>query len=201
MGHQFFDPLSQSWRKPQVLVTLNFTCGFCGKNVAAERGYGIGMHGDGSGALAGGVWICPSCQGPTFISPAKEQIPDVSFGDPVDSLPSDVESLYEEARRSTSNNCYTAAVLLCRKILMHIAVEKKASENQKFIEYVSYLADKGYVPPDGKHWVDHIRSKGNEANHEIAVMSRDDAKDLLLFIEMLLKFVYEFPNLIKPCAS
>ena len=45
------------------------------------------------------------------------------------------------------------------------------------------------------HWVDHIRKKGNEANHEITLMTDKDAKDLIVFLEMLLKFIYELPNL------
>ena len=88
----------------------------------------------------------------------------------------------------------TAAVLACRKLLMNIAVNKGAPTNKKFIEYVEYLSDKNYVPPDGKHWVDHIREKGNEATHEIAIMSADDAKELIEFAQMSLRFVYEFPN-------
>ena len=59
---------------------------------------------------------------------------------------------------------------------------------------MQYLAAQGYVPPNGRGWVDHIRKKGNEANHEIALMSKTDAEELVLFIEMLLKFMYEFPN-------
>jgi len=46
--------------------------------------------------------------------------------------------------------------------------------------------------------VDHIRQKGNEANHEIKVMTAQDARDLVSFLEMLLKFVYEFPAKIRP---
>jgi hypothetical protein len=85
-------------------------------------------------------------------------------------------------------------VLASRKILMHIAVEKGAEEGKPFLSYVEYLASKGYVPPDGKSWVDHIRSKANEANHEIALMEPADAEDLITFVEMLLKFIYEFPS-------
>ncbi|MBK9304696.1 MAG: DUF4145 domain-containing protein [bacterium] len=65
------------------------------------------------------------------------------------------------------------------------------------MEYVQFLADNNYVPPDAKGWVDHIRKKGNEANHEITVMIREDAEDLLSFIEMLLKVIYEFPATIR----
>jgi hypothetical protein len=50
------------------------------------------------------------------------------------------------------------------------------------------------VPPNGRGWVDHIRTKGNEANHEIVLMSAEDALELISFSEMLLKFIYEFPS-------
>ena len=81
---------------------------------------------------------------------------------------------------------------------MSIAVAQSAPEGKKFIEYVEYLADNGYVPPNGKGWVDHIRKRGNEANHEINLMSRADAEELISFSEMLLKFIYEFPARIQP---
>lgn len=79
---------------------------------------------------------------------------------------------------------------------MHIAVEVGASEGLNFIEYVKYLSDQGYVPPNGKQWVDHIRKKGNGANHEITLMNQKDATELLIFIEMLLKFIHEFPSMV-----
>jgi hypothetical protein len=58
---------------------------------------------------------------------------------------------------------------------------------------LDYLANNGFVPPKGRGWVDHIRKKGNEATHEILAMTHDDATELVLFSEMLLKFIYEFP--------
>jgi hypothetical protein len=77
---------------------------------------------------------------------------------------------------------------------MNIAVDKGAREGLHFEEYVNYLDSKGYIPPDGKHWVDIIRKKGNEATHEIKLKNEKDASDLLIFMEMLLKFVFEFPT-------
>ena len=77
---------------------------------------------------------------------------------------------------------------------MHIAVSKGAEEGKSFLQYVEFLSQKGYVPPDGKGWVDHIRERGNEANHEIKIMSADDAESLIQFSEMLLKLVFEFPK-------
>lgn len=79
---------------------------------------------------------------------------------------------------------------------MHIAVAEGAEEGLSFVRYVEYLADKGYVPPHGIVWVDYIRKRGNEANHEITIMTYEDAKALVSFVEMLLRFIYEFPNLV-----
>ena len=121
----------------------------------------------------------------------------MAFGNPVQNLPEDVSALYEEARACCAESSYTAAVLVLRKLLMNIAVQKKASGNLKFIEYVEYLSDQGYVPPDGKSWVDNIRQKGNEATHEIKLMDKKDAEDLVVFSEMLLKFIYEFQSLMS----
>ena len=80
---------------------------------------------------------------------------------------------------------------------MHIAVAKGAQAGESFLSYVQYLADKNYVPPDARPWVDHIRAKGNEANHQIAIMKREDAEELIAFCEMLLKIIYEFPAAVK----
>lgn len=75
-----------------------------------------------------------------------------------------------------------------------------AKEGESSLAYVEYLAKAGYVPPNGRAWVDHIRSKGNEATHEIKLMSTSDATELIAFAEMLLKFIYEFPNTVPPKA-
>lgn len=80
-------------------------------------------------------------------------------------------------------------------MLMNISVQQGAKENLNFMKYVQYLSDNGYVPPNGKHWIDHIRKKGNEATHEIIAMENADAHDLLFFTEMLLIFLYEFPSM------
>lgn len=177
------------WQNLTTLTSKNFQCGFCGNSVASNQGYFSNTNIDGHQGL---IFICPHCARPTFVLGLK-QVPDVAPGSPVQHLPSDVLALYEEARNCVAASSYTAAVLVCRKLLMNLAVSQGATEGLKFIEYVDYLAVKGFVPPNGRGWVDHIRKKGNEATHEIQLMSRTDAVELIAFSEMLLKFVYEFP--------
>ena len=193
MNHMF-DPNDENWAAQQKLESLAFTCGHCNNHVASSSGYKLGVHRDGSGQQLGGIYICTHCMCPTIRFPNGEHIPDVAFGSAVRHVPDELNELYDEARRCTSNGGYTAAVLLCRKMLMHIGVQQGADEGKNFLHYVDHLADNGFVPPNGRQWVDHIRKIGNEANHEIRLMERDQANDLISFIEMLLKFIYEFPN-------
>jgi hypothetical protein len=91
----------------------------------------------------------------------------------------------------------------CRKLLMHVAVEKGADTGESFVKYIDYLQQKHYTPPSSDDWVDSIRKRGNEANHQIVLMKSTDARDLIAFSEMLLKFIYEFPGKMpaKPAAA
>lgn len=191
--------LNGTWQNAGQMDPLTFKCGYCGDKVSSSWGwYFTNTSGQRRPEIT--VRVCPGCNRPIFTE-GNVSNPGIPFGEPVGSIPGDVEQLYEEARRCTALNAYTAAVLATRKLLMHIAVDRGAPPNETFQHYVQYLAGKGFVPPDGKAWVDHIRSKGNEANHEIKIMAPDDAKDLLIFVEMLLKFIYEFPSRIPKPAS
>ena len=194
--HSFFPEGACAWYQAQNLPNEKFVCGFCATSVSSIKGYKLGAHGDGSGGIRGAAYICPNCGGPSFFPPNGSRYPMPALGNPVQHVPDELNALYEEARRCSSQNCFTGAVLLCRKMLMNIAVEQGAAEGLKFIEYVSSLSDMGFVPPNGKHWVDHIRKKGNEATHEIAVMVEQDARELVTFVEMLLRFIYEFPKMV-----
>jgi hypothetical protein len=174
------------WTNASNIGSREFVCGHCGNVVASAQGFV-------SNAAGHILHICPHCTKPTYFEPNK-QIPGVAPGVEVANLPNDVQALYREARNCVASSANTAAVLTCRKLLMSIAVAQGAPAGKSFISYVEYLADKGYVPPNGRGWVDHIRTKGNEANHEIVLMSAEDALELISFSEMLLKFIYEFPS-------
>ena len=185
-----------NWRGIQDISPSSFICGHCTTFVTSNKGFACSAIPDGSGHLTGGIYICPNCHGPTIMEPNGRRIPDVPIGRSVEHLPKDVDKIYNEARSCTSIGAYTASVLLCRKLIMHLGVEKGAKENENFKIYVNYLDDKGFIPPGNKDMLDHVRDKGNEANHEITIMSREDASLLLTFIEMLLRFIYEFPAMI-----
>lgn len=179
------------WHPIEQLPARNYTCGHtgCGREVGSEKGW---FHQTTKNERDAYIYICPVCQSPTFF-PDTSQIPGVSIGDAIGHLPEEIAHLYGEIRMATSQEAFTAAVLACRKLLMHIAVEKGAPENSSFVDYVNYLADNHYAPPNSAAWVDKIRQKGNEANHEITIIGKEDALEIITFLEMLLKFIYEFP--------
>lgn len=93
-----------------------------------------------------------------------------------------------------SVNAFTAAVMAARTILMYVAVDQGSTPGQPFAAYVDFLVAGGYAPPKAKAWVDHIRTTGNAAMHQIALVGRDDAEKVLRFVEQLLLFIYEYPG-------
>jgi len=181
------------WENIQGVATKAYECGYCGNKVASERGWQTNA-GAGQGRT-GEVRVCPRCNNPTvFRAIDGLQLPGVRFGSPVQHLASDVAALYEEARDCFACGAYTGSVMLLRKLLMHAAVEKGAKAGLGFVEYVEYLDTSGYLGRDGKGWVDMIRKRGNEANHEILLMKKEDGELLLSFAEFLVKLLYEFPG-------
>lgn len=181
------------WQQASQLPSHTYTCGYCGVSVASEKGWYAQVQ---SGQTAGFLYICHRCSRPTFLDHTNngKQTPGVVFGETVQHVPdSDTETLYNEARACIGAGCFSSAVLSCRKLLMHLAVSLGARAGEPFINYVQFLTDNHYVPPGAKGWVDHIRKKGNEANHEITLMTQAEAEELLAFVQMLLKVIYEFP--------
>lgn len=177
-----------------------YVCGYCGDKVGPDRGY-FAHHQTRAAMTNVYVHICSSCRQPTYFDADDRQWPGVAFGTAVHALPTDVEFLYDEARRCMSVAAYNTAVMACRKLLMHIAHERGSGEKKNFKQYLDWLVQEHYVPPGGEGWADHIRDKGNEANHEIALLSQLDAEQVISFTELLLKFVYEMPARVGMAAQ
>lgn len=182
------------WRQATELPPHSYVCGHCGNSLSSNDGYAKGANPDGSGGYAGYIYICHHCSKPTYFE-NNTQIPGARPGEDISGVDDQgVEALYKEARDTFSQNAFTATVLCCRKLLMHIAVAKGAKAGESFISYVEFLSSENYIPRDAKSWVNEIRETGNEANHEIVIMTKKQAEDLLSFVAMILKLVYEFPS-------
>jgi hypothetical protein len=90
---------------------------------------------------------------------------------------------------------YTAAEVMCRKILMHVAVDQAASGPGKtFVQYIDDLDGAGFIPRGLKPKIDEIRQRGNVANHELPASTDEDARKTLAVTRHLLVSMYELPN-------
>ena len=172
---------------------IRYVCGYCGLNVGSAKGWTTMKQ-----PHVANIRTCPHCNSPTFFSAQQTQHPGPILGGNVEALEENVSKLYDEARSSLSVNAFTGTVMLCRKILMNVSVEKGAEEDKSFAYYVDWLVNNGYAPKGSEPWVTFIRERGNEANHQIELKTQDDARGVLRLTEQLLRNVFELPGLVPP---
>jgi len=183
------DPKDGEWSKVDRIDRKGYVCGYCGTKTGSKEGWN---NFSPTARVVAEIAICQHCNRPTYFE-SGVQVPSSGLGKPVDFLPDSVAALYEEARRSTTVGAYTGTLLLCRTLLMYVAVEKGATPGRDFPDYMNFLASKGHVPHGSKEWVERIIKKGGEAAHEVSPKDERDAEEILTFVEMLLRNVYEMP--------
>lgn len=110
--------------------------------------------------------------------------------DDEDAYPKNVLSSYKEMMACLNTNSYTSYAMMCRRILMLVAINLGATENKSFQHYVKYLENYGCVTSLMKKWVEHIRKIGNRANHDCEPVSKRHAMFALMFIVALITKVY-----------
>ena len=180
-----------AWQGVTAATGMSYTCGHCGAYVGPDTAY-RGTRVSGGADMDAHIYICPNCNEPTYCYDAK-QIPAARYGEDVKESPKDIGMLYDEARNSMSASAYTCSALACRRLLMNIAVQKGAQPGWSFKKYIEYLDENNIVPQGGEPWLQHIREKGNEATHEIHVIGKTDAEDLIDLVHMLLTLTFEYP--------
>lgn len=170
---------------------FSYTCGHCGDKVSGAVVARVSK-------TQGGYirWLqCSNCHDGSVNTDSGTIHPGAAFGPSVLGLPKDVASAYQEVRHCMSVNALTAAESLCRKILMHVAVDKGAKEGDTFASYIDFLLNAGYVTPPMKDWVDLIKKHGNEASHRLEAPNRERAEGSVYFTAQLLRTVYEMAHL------
>ncbi len=189
-----------NWNGVQSARSRNYRCAYCGNGIASDKGWFAAGNGE--------IRLCPHCLFPTFFGLAADGksplvIPAPPPGRPVAGLPVDVGRLYEEARQSAAAGAYTASVLVCRKMIVDLAVDQgdKYEREKRFGPYVEFLANKILAPSQSTEWLDRIREQGNKATHELGVMGEQDALLLLTFMDLILRILYEFPAMLAANAA
>jgi len=167
-----------------------YVCGYCGTKVSGAVVARYDWEDSATNRYSNKWLLCTNCTKPS--SKINNTVyPGTPFGPTIQGLPSEVEASYNEARRCMEVNAYTAAELISRKILMHVAADKGAKEGESFVAYLTYLEEQGYVTPPMKGWVDLIRQHGNKSTHKLDSPEQKRARSTVMFTAELLRLVYE----------
>jgi len=169
----------------------SYICGHCNTRTS---GAVVSAYAEGSPTPIRWLW-CTNCGDGSVLARDGNVYPGVLFGPNIEGLSTDVSNAYKEARKCMSFNAFTSCELICRKILMHIAVEKGAKEGEIFAGYITYLETLGYVTPPMKKWVELIREHGNKATHALEAPDKERAESTLMFTAELLRLIYEMEHL------
>jgi len=186
------------------MPTWPITCGTCGRDVSADVVSGWDLHLSPPQQLAAArkatLWLrCPNeaCGEGSVKLKSGAVYPAAPFGRMIQGLPSDVDEAWREARVAHNVAAYTAAEMMCRKILMNVAVNGAgASTGRRFVVYVNALQKGGYITTGLISVVDKVRDRGNIANHELPPSTEQDSRLTLTITEHLLAAIYELPSLV-----
>lgn len=165
-----------------------FVCGWCGERQTAPV---VAAITDGNYRPIGWWVRCLGCGEPSVRNMSGVTSPSPLAGEDVEGLSAETAAAYTEARRCAGVGAFTACELMCRKLLMHVAVDKGAKEGATFASYLDHLATEGYITPPMRPWTAKIKDNGNQSTHELPPVDEARAVDTLAFTTQLLRLVYE----------
>ncbi len=177
-GAHAFKELDSSW--------VSSSCPFCGGNQALVV------------ATAGPTaWLrCVTCLEGHIARGGEVRPAPKPLRDPANLPPADA-ALWAEVRTTLGAGAYMATVMLCRKLLLHIAVahelppEDDRGRAPAFAACVKHLVAEGVITKPMLRWVDQIKDVGNAASHQIEPISEQDATRVATFTLQLLVLAYE----------
>jgi hypothetical protein len=121
---------------PPNVFTWKITCAGCRRDVNADvvAGWKANEGAIWRGAASATLWLrCPQCNEGSVKVKSGEVYPVAPAGRPVQNLPEDVAQAWREAGLAHSAGAYTASEMMCRKILMHVAVDRAGSKPQRHL--------------------------------------------------------------------
>lgn len=152
------------------------------------------------------LWLrCPVCYRASVrdrgvVHPATRPLRDPK------GLPAIDRAIWTEARSCLGVGANVAAVMLCRKLLFHMAVDSGLAAKKNnghapgFAEAVRHLQTTGKITADMEPWVARIKDVGNDANHEVTPVTAEEATTVATFTLQLLVLVYEMKALMAEAA-
>lgn len=148
---------------------------------------------------------CPECQSATLY--LQEHIGNPAVNDGWDdfwqayppqarrmstAVPRALRADHEEARRCLQAKCYTAAAIMARRLVEGIC-DDQGYKSRDLYGSLRKMRDAGVIDGRLYEWADAGRQVGNEGAHASGVsVKRDDAEEVLNFVEGLLDYLYVF---------
>jgi hypothetical protein len=173
-------------------------CPFCGGTQMAV----VARNNEAPGQANYVEWLrCVNCLH-AVVRNADELSPTTRPFDLPNALEGEALAAWQEVRSCLSVGATTAAVMMCRKLLFHIAAEHGLPEKDAkgraptFAEALDHLEAEGVFTTRMRPWVERIKDVGNEANHDLASISIDQAMDVARFTRQLINLAYELQAMI-----
>ena len=139
---------------------------------------------------------------PGLVTAARDmRQPDVKFApsppgtDALAYTPENVALFFKEGMANTPRHPNAAGTMF-RKTLETALKEKFPKYEGTLYQRIQKAADNGKLACDMAKWAHHIRHLGNAAAHEEEPFSEDDARDLLSFTDLLLRYLYTLPGML-----
>lgn len=113
-------------------------------------------------------------------------------------VPTEIQKILKEAKITYSTECYRSSAVMSRRTLEAIATDK--GENKGVLaKRIQNLIDKGVLDKNLGNWATEIRLIGNAGAHydPINQVNKEDANQIIQFIEELIKYLYIMPSEIE----
>jgi hypothetical protein len=111
-----------------------------------------------------------------------------------ENVPENVQEILSEAKTTYSTKCYRASAVMSRRTLEAITNEKGETSGNLY-KRINSLLEKGILDKNLGDWATEIRLIGNNGAHfdPINDVEKEDANQIILFIEELIKYLYIMP--------
>jgi Domain of unknown function (DUF4145) len=112
------------------------------------------------------------------------------------SVPGPIAADWLEAHMCLTIGAFRGAAAMARRAVQGIAVEQGAKDGNLHAQ-LKELETKATLHPTMVEWADHIRLLGNVGAHPgadgLETVSEDEARDVVRFLDELLRWLYELP--------
>ncbi|OGS40923.1 MAG: hypothetical protein A3K77_08580, partial [Euryarchaeota archaeon RBG_13_31_8] len=110
-------------------------------------------------------------------------------------IPSNISKILQEAKITYSAQCYKASAVMSRRTLEAITAEK-GEDTGTLAKRIENLKAKGILDKNLADWATEIRLLGNSGAHfdPINEITKEDANQIIIFIEEFIKYVYIIPS-------